>query len=669
MNRIFGAVLIFTVALGAGLSPALLAAQTHVPVHHEATATINPESRQLTVTDRITVKGRKKIAFRVAPWLTVQSISLNGRPLSPPAMPSTWQTTLPDQGPHRIDMRLTGTVPELKSARRGAIGMRAALGPDGGYLFDGAGWFPETGDERITYRLRVEVPSPWRAVATGRLSEETSSAESYGATFTADISSAPPALFLGTYDIRERQHGDIRIRTYFQDAQNNLSNVYLTDSAQYLSRYRKEIGPYPYRDFHIIAAPIPVGLGFPNLTYIGSRILPLPFIRTRSLAHEVLHNWWGNGVTVDYRKGNWAEGLTTYMADYALADEKDANLGRNMRLSWLRDYAALPVARDIPVNMFTAKHDDAAQVVGYNKVAFIFHMLKLELGEATFKTGLRLFWQQRQNKTAGWEDLQRAFETVSGRDLKLFFRQWLTKAGAPRLSLENVALEPLSADNTYQLQFTIRQSLPAYRLTIPVVIETKTGPRHIQIKTTGAQTAVDLTLDMRPTALHIDRHYDVFRRLARGETPYILRDVTLASRPVTVIASKDKALAAIARQLANRLLKEGARLQPASSPTLKRTPHVIIGSTKDVKSFLARHRLPETPAMLAGRGTARVWTAYGPGDHPTLIIEAENADALQALLRPLPHYRSRSYVLFNGRHAIDKGTWPVTNSPLSHRFN
>jgi len=39
------------------------------------------------------------------------------------------------------------------------------------------------------------------------------------------------------------------------------------------------------------------------------------------------------------------------------------------------------------------------------------------------------------------------------------------------------------------------------------------------------------------------------------------------------------------------------------------------------------------------------------------------------LLRPLPHYGSRSYLVFDGRRAIDNGIRPATTNPLSHRLN
>ena len=45
---------------------------------------------------------------------------------------------------------------------------------------------------------------------------------------------------------------------------------------------------------------------------------PLPFILTSSYPHEILHNWWGNCVYVDYATGNWCEGLTAYLADHLI---------------------------------------------------------------------------------------------------------------------------------------------------------------------------------------------------------------------------------------------------------------------------------------------------------------------------------------------------------------
>lgn len=74
----------------------------------------------------------------------------------------------------------------------------------------------------------------------------------------------------------------------------------------------------------VVASPLPTGFGMPKLTYLGADVLRLPFIRKTSLGHEILHNWWRNGVYVDYTRGNWSEGLTTFMADYAYKEDESA---------------------------------------------------------------------------------------------------------------------------------------------------------------------------------------------------------------------------------------------------------------------------------------------------------------------------------------------------------
>ena len=417
------------------LAAGAAAARGEMPAH-DIDALLDPDSGRLEVRDVITVEGRRTIDLRIAPWLRIDRAELDGRVLAPKAVAGSWRVELPGLSGHRLDLRLRGRVPPLpEGAGRPSAGL-AVSGPEGSYLPGYAAWVPWSGEGVASYRLRVRLPEPYRAVATGRLAEERIEDGYYHATFAADRPSEPPSLFAGPYEVGEGRAGGIRLRTYFHGELAGLSATYLAASAGYLERFQRQVGPYPYADFHVISAPLPVGLGFPNLTYIDRRILPLPFIRARSLAHEVLHNWWGNGVAVDYAGGNWAEGLTTYMADYALAAEAGPDKAREMRLGWLRDYAALPPDRDQALVGFTAKRHDAAQVIGYNKAAFVFHMLKAEIGGEAFSQGLRDFWRDKRFATAGWRDLRAAFERSSGRDLAWFFAQWLERVGAPRLRIE-----------------------------------------------------------------------------------------------------------------------------------------------------------------------------------------------------------------------------------------
>ncbi len=656
MTRLLRAPLLF-IALVAAWG----AAADQAPLlHHEIDVRLDPESRALDATDAVTVNGRKKFRFALAPWLELEGLKLDGRAVEPEAADGTWTVRLPDIGRHEIELRYAGEIPALPAGgRRGFL--PAAAGTEGTYLMASSGWIPESGDDWITYRLTVEVPAPHWAVATGRLEEETAGDAVYRASFVADYRAEPPSLFVGPYEVEERRAGNIRIRTYFHTELAELANDYLEDSARYLARYDEQIGAYPFQDFHVISAPIPVGLGFPNLTYIGQRVLALPFIRGSSLPHEVLHNWWGNGVAVDYASGNWSEGLTTYMADYTLAADRGAERAREMRLGWLRDYAALPEERDMPVTRFTSKSHDAAQVVGYNKVAFIFHMLKLEIGAPAFAQGLRLFWQRQRFQVAGWRDLQAAFEETSGQRFDRFFEQWLTRRGAPEIALGDVEVEGRTVN------LDLRQAGPAYRLTVPVVIETGAGEERHKVVIEGTEKSVRLDAEADVRAVRVDPGHDLFRRLLPGEAPPILRDVTLSSEAVTLIAAADDATAEVARELAARLLDTGLRREDDSAEA--RAPLLVIGTTAEVAAMLEGAGLDGVPESLVGRGTARVWTARRPNGEPMLAVAADDTEALQALLRPLPHYGRKSHLVFEGRRAVETGIWPATDSPLSRRFD
>jgi aminopeptidase N len=210
-------------------------------------------------------------------------------------------------------------------------------------------------------------------VISATMVEERQSEDGYQAVFVGRFEAGLPTIFAGPYDVSEIERRNTRLRTYFHAGSEGLSELYLEQSADYIDDYAREIGAYPHPDFAMISAPVELGLGFPGIAYLNRDILALPFTRTRALAHEVLHNWWGNGVHPDFNTGNWAEGLTTYMADYRLAERAGPQAVRDMRREWLHDLNALPDAYDVPVRAFVGQGHGAAQAIGYSKVAMIFH--------------------------------------------------------------------------------------------------------------------------------------------------------------------------------------------------------------------------------------------------------------------------------------------------------
>ena len=113
MIRLFrAAVIAVLLVLPAGLK----AVEPAAPIQHDADVRLDPESRRLTVSDVISVAGRQEIRFRLASWLTVERLMLDGRALPVPAGGTVWRTSLPDAGPHQIELHLQGTVPLMEPA-------------------------------------------------------------------------------------------------------------------------------------------------------------------------------------------------------------------------------------------------------------------------------------------------------------------------------------------------------------------------------------------------------------------------------------------------------------------------------------------------------------------------------------------------------------------------
>lgn len=636
-------------------------------VDHQITLRLDPRARSLEVSDRLGLQGSGEVVFRLAASMVITGIKIDGRTAIANRQGDNLRLDLGDMARHQIDIQYRGQLSPF-SERSGGLGAAPLMASQGGsYLAAASAWHLTVPGLAATYRLTMTLPDPQKAIVPGRLIEEVSTAGHYRAVFTSEIPAEGIVLIAGPFSINEQRHGDIVLRTYFTPGLENLSGDYLESTAGYMDHFQKVIGDYPFSSFAIVSGPLPVGLGFAGMTYIGERVLRLPFIRFTSLGHEVLHNWWGSGVKIDYQNGNWAEGLTTFMADYAFGKKRGQDNGKQIRTGWLRDYAALPPMRDHAVRTFISRRHDAAQIIGYNKVAFIFHMLERKIGKPDFARGIRDFWSRHKFSTAGWSEIRAAFAQSSGQDLDVFFAQWVDRSGAPRLVLSDI-------ERTRDLiSLTLSQPDLAYSLEVPIRLVTTNGEEVFQASIDGAASRIELPLSALPLSLSVDPDFDIFRRLGAGEAPPILRDTTLNTDTVVTYVGADPKMEATSRELAIRLLDGPPVFGENSAAALAQKPLLIIGTGAEVSQYLEQRNLPSTPKNLIARGSARVWAwrwrdAEG-NQHPLLVVEAADNKALRSLLRPLPHYGRRGYLVFNGSRMTDDGLWPTAAGPLAVNFD
>jgi hypothetical protein len=617
------------------------------------------------------------VTFTLHGGLSVRNATIDGRAVKVitrvpfDKQSFVWRVAAPRGTKVRIEYG--GVLPALDRARdhRGVLGgMPPMTSPEGSFLPGGSGWYPQPRG-LFTYAVTLSVPAEQRALVAGTLVSESTSADRYVASFELDQPADGIDLMAGPYTVREKlvaREGrePLRLRTYFTPEIAPLADAYLEDSARYIALYSKQIGAYPYSGFSIVASPLPTGFGMPTLTYLGAQVLKLPFIRATSLGHEVLHNWWGNGVRVDYATGNWSEGLTTFMADYHYRERDSASAAAEMRLGWLRDFAAIPDGAHGALSAFRSRTHGAQAAVGYGKAAMVFFMLRDALGSDVFERALQRFWSKHRFTVASWSHLQAAFENASGKTLGGFFRQWLDRTGGPQIAIVN-ALASEHAGKS-KLIITLEQKAPAYVLDVPVEILWKDRREVRWLRAEREWTTEVLELGSTPESIRLDPEFRLWRRLSPRELPPILREWIISSAPALAIARSDRstpsgsdaAVQSAAERLAQALFERGARRIAPEAAKDAAGPVLLVGLHEAVDQTLAALRLPPRPPALAGSGTTQVWTVDDrTAESRIAVVSARDAESLNAIVRPLPHYGAQSFLTFDGAKMLTRGVWPA----------
>lgn len=663
------------------LTAAAMAATTPLP-SIALELKLDPDTRVLRVRAEIQ-PHTTDFRFTLHQSLDITRASADGRPLrvQPAGRDGElrgWRIAMPANSTLTLDYH--GTLPALETGldHRGVLQrLMPMTSPEGSYLPAGGAWYPHPG-ALFTYRVALTVPATQRALVAGRLVSETLPQQN-DSSYSAHFEFAQPAdgidLMAGPWQVRELQVArdgarPLRLRTYFPtdlDAIEGLPAAYLEDTRRYIERYSKAIGPYPFDSFSVVASPLPTGFGMPTLTYIGAQVLKLPFIRATSLGHEVLHNWWGNGVFVDYANGNWSEGLTTFMADHAFKEDESAEAASAMRLGWLRDFAATPAADQPTLASFRSRTHGAAAVVGYGKSAMLFLMLRDRIGDEAFMRGIRLFWTQNRFKVAGWDTLRSSFEAASGQDLGAFFEQWLARPGGPAIKLDKAEVIPIG--NAFKLEIQLSQSAPAYTLDVPLslIFDDHRETRRVSIK--HSTERVSLELPAKPQRVALDPELRLWRTLSAKQLPPILRQWISSGDPRLVVANVPAApnpdgFDTAAQALADAMFEHPARQTPLAELNGSEGHSLLVGTHAGIDAALAQAGLPPRPASVGTRGSAQAWTVSDHEGAQVAIVSAADTDALRALLRPLPHYGARSWLIFEGSRAIGQGVWPASGTDM-----
>jgi hypothetical protein len=324
------------------------------------------------------------------------------------------------------------------------------------YFFSHAGyWYPgPAAEDYFQARLTLIIPPEYGCVANGALVSKGSldgmddvvEIEKTGNAVYTFQSRSPVKYMSFIVGRLERQKGrpadpvplELFTSTEVMDPQPGL----VDQAADILDFYNKAFGPFPYEKLGIVLRSWPSYGGHSPASFVVLNEVPRngdPGFRPRVdtpvdlsqwegyfLAHEIAHQWWGQGVSFESYKDQW---LSEGLSQFAAASYLRRKYGENCFAAVLRKFARWTERKSFrgPIIMGSrlSYHDfEAYQAIVYNKAALALFMLEDLVGKESFDAGLRAFFEKYEFQAARTGQFIAAMEAASGQDLKEFFKGW-----------------------------------------------------------------------------------------------------------------------------------------------------------------------------------------------------------------------------------------------------
>lgn len=260
--------------------------------------------------------------------------------------------------------------------------------------------------------------------------------------------------------------------------------------------------PYPLEKIDLIGVPEFSAGAMENWGAITFRELYLLVSKSTSvtikrriaevIAHELVHQWFGNLVTMKWWNDLWLnESFATFVA-YKAVDKLFPEWQHWNDFLLSETYSALDSDSLEETHPIETKVENTADIeemfdnISYGKGGSILRMIEEYIGEDSFREGVRYYLKKNAYSNAEGESLWKCMEKASGKEVGKIMEAWIRESGFPYIKA------------TYDEKLHLEQSMFKYNKvklsnnTWPIPITLFTGDEKREFLLENTKTSFDI---------------------------------------------------------------------------------------------------------------------------------------------------------------------------------
>lgn len=516
-------------------------------INYVIDVTINPLESSLTGASKITVNSsEKELTFKLLKSLKIIDFKSTDFDYKLSDSDSNYSTIIiqrkscSNQKNPKFSISYSGKVYDLPAETNltqrhsHSMGIISPKNNEGIYL-PGGSFYPVTENSLGSFECVIKGPSDYIFITSGNIEVITKKDNSIIRKWVMPFDTDELTIVGGKF-VQYTKEFDGKYFFLFTYDSTNLSDKYLDAVIDQYKVYTELLGNYPFKQFSIVENFFATGFGMPGYTLLSGKLLAMPWVTLSpgSLAHEFVHNWWGNSVYVDYNGGNWCEALTSFCSNYYFNVAKSNPEGAvDWRKKALMSIDALEPEKNYPVIKFKYQENMFDAVVGYQKGGFIFYEILKLIGKDAFFTALKNLSADFRGKRAYWSDLIDEFtkasqySIVKKYDLSDIINKWLNSKEIPKIQLLDVKR------NDKAIQITLSKTTDL-TVSVPVKFVGKDKEETEYYVISENKSTLNYTPDFEVQKVIVDPNYEVLRQIYSWEKPFSFNR-TLSAEPLVVL--------------------------------------------------------------------------------------------------------------------------------------